>query len=182
MPVPKEHHGGPIPEQSDPITIVTLALDPDSQAHFQALRQQYFPPALNRIAAHLTLFHVLPATQEVQAVLQQEASALRPFTLEVSSVRPLGRGVAYFLESPTLKALQRRLAQSFEDHLSPQDRQGFRPHIVVQNKVDPAEARTLHAVLSAGFKRWQVHAEALEWWNYLGGPWELRERLGFAGA
>lgn len=182
MPVPKEHYGGPVREQATEVTLVTLALDPDSQAHFEAMRQQYFPPALNCIAAHLTLFHALPASQAVQAVLQQEAAALRPFPLEVSSVRTLGRGVAYFLESPELKALHRRLAQSFQDQLSPQDRQGFRPHVVVQNKVNPAEAKALHAVLSAGFKHWQVQAHALEWWNYLGGPWELRERLRFASA
>ena len=188
MPIPKEHHGGPVREGADQVTqvtqvtIVTLALDPENQAHFEALRRQYFPPALNRIGAHLTLFHALPASSEVQAVLQREAAALRPFPLEVSSVRTLGRGVAYFLESPELQALHRRLAQSFHDHLSPQDRQGFRPHVVVQNKVDPAEAKALHAVLSAGFKRRKVQADALAWWNYLGGPWELRERFGFGGA
>ena len=168
-------------QRADQVTIVTLALDPEAQAHFEALRQQYFPSALNRIGAHVTLFHALPATADVRSALEEEAATLRSFSMQVSGVRTLGRGVAYFFESPELKALHRRFAQAFSAYLSAQDRQGFRPHVVVQNKVDPAQARLLHAELSAGFRAWQVEAQGLDWWNYLGGPWELRERFGFAG-
>ena len=182
MPLPNAFDAGRKREASDQVTILTLGLDPEEQARFEALRQRYFPAALNRIGAHLTLFHALPAVDEVGAVLKREATALSPFALEVSGVRTLGRGVAYFLESPELKALHRRLAKAFDEHLKAQDRQGFRPHIVVQNKVDPADARLLHAELSAGFQRWRVGAQALEWWNYLGGPWELRERFEFASS
>jgi hypothetical protein len=102
--------------------------------------------------------------------------------MEVNGVRTLGRGVAYFLESPELKALHRRLAGAFAAHLSAQDKQGFRPHVVVQNKVDPRAARLLHAELSAGFRRRQVMAEGVDWWDYLGGPWRLRERFRFASS
>lgn len=179
MPSRSKLDAGPSHDNADQVTIVTLGLDPEAQTYFEALRQQHFPPALNRIGAHLTLFHALPASEGVREVLQEEAASLRGFAMQVSGVRTLGRGVAYFLESPELKALHRRLTQAFEEHLSPQDRQGFRPHIVVQNKVDPAEARVLHAELSAGFQRRPVQAEALEWWNYLGGPWQLRERFRF---
>ena len=100
--------------------------------------------------------------------------------MQVSGVRTLGRGVAYFFESPELKAVHRRLATAFDEYLSPQDRQGFRPHVVVQNKVDAAKARLLHAELSADFTSWKVDAQTLEWWNYLGGPWSLRESFAFA--
>jgi hypothetical protein len=51
------------------ITILTLQLDPTAQAHFEALRQQHFPPALNHIPAHLTLFHQLPDSDETLALL-----------------------------------------------------------------------------------------------------------------
>ena len=175
-----QNAASPAHEHPGAVTIVTLALDAESQEHFEALRQRYFPAALNRIAAHLTLFHALPATEDIHNVLKEEAETLRAFSLEVSGVRTLGRGVAYFMESPELKALHRRLAGAFAEHLSAQDRQGFRPHVVVQNKVDPHSAKLLHAELSAGFRRWEVAAEGLDWWNYLGGPWQLRKRFRFA--
>ena len=40
--------------------VLTLALDDVSQHRFDIERRRHFPPALNRIPAHLTLFHTLP--------------------------------------------------------------------------------------------------------------------------
>ena len=54
--------------------ILTLALDADSQAHFDALRKQHFPPAINYLAAHLTLFHHLPG-QRVGRTAQRRPAA-----------------------------------------------------------------------------------------------------------
>ena len=41
--------------------ILTLRLDPESQARFDALRRAHFPPERNLLGAHVTLFHALPA-------------------------------------------------------------------------------------------------------------------------
>ena len=135
--------------------------------------------SLNRIAAHLTLFHTLPATDAVRDVLVEETAKLQAFSMRVTAVRSLGRGVAFRLESVDLSALHGRLAKRFAEYLSTQDRQKFQPHVVVQNKVSGAEAKALLAELSAGFVPYEVEAVELEWWDYLGGPWQLRERLGF---
>ncbi len=161
------------------VTLLTLALDEASQQHFESLRQQYFPAALNRIPAHLSLFHALPGDGGVRQVLAEAAAAIAPFPMVVDGVRSMGKGVMYTLASAELLALHRRLAASFAEHLTPQDRQGFRPHIVVQNKVQPAEAKLLLAQLQAGFRRREVRAEGLLWWEYLGGPWRLLERFPF---
>ena len=48
---------------TDPL-ILTLALDDLSFARFDALRREHFPPTLNRIPAHVTLFHHLPGEEE----------------------------------------------------------------------------------------------------------------------
>ena len=53
----------------------------------------------------------------------------------------MGRGVAYRLDSPALPALRRELASEWSKWLTPPDSQRFQPHVTVQNKVDPTEAR-----------------------------------------
>ncbi len=141
----------------------------------------HYPAELNQIAAHLTLFHTLPGTAEVREVLEREAAALAAFPMRVSGVRSLGRGVAYFLESAELLELRRRLVREFEGGLTAQDTQGFRPHVVVQNKVSSEAAKALLGELTTQFQPWQVQAVGLGWWDYLGGPWERRGSFGFGG-
>ena len=160
-------------------TIVTLGMDDDSQAWFEELRQRYYPPALNRIPAHLSLFHALPGDNSVRYALDQSARAAGPFRMQVTGVRSMGRGVLYGLEAPELMRLHRGLVDQFRTYLTPQDKQPLRPHVVVQNKVEPAEAKTLLALLQAGFSAREVEAMGLDWWEYRGGPWRFIERFAF---
>ncbi|WP_419805517.1 2'-5' RNA ligase family protein [Terriglobus sp.] len=161
--------------------VLALALDDAAQQRFDALRQQWFPPARNQIPAHLTLFHTLPETEHVEAVLQAVAQTAATFAMQVGSVRSLGRGVAFFLDSHAAMAVERQLRGAFLEQLTPQDRQGFRPHVVVQNKVEPAVAKETLAMLQAGFTPWECRAVGLDLWRYLGGPWKLLRRFDFAG-
>ena len=159
--------------------VLTLALDDEAQRRFEGERQQHFPPTLNRIPAHLSLFHTLPESDETFAVLQAEAERQQTFALQVSELKSIGKGVAYFLASPDAKALHRSLSDAFAEVLSSQDRQGFRPHVVVQNKVAPQVAQETLAQLQASFAKWQVHAVGLDLWRYLGGPWLHLRRFQF---
>ena len=161
-------------------TIVTLQLDAASQAAFDSLRQTHYPAHLNRIAAHLTLFHALPDTDDVRETLLASSAAQARFSLEVKGLMSLGRGVAYAIESPNLLALHKHLANRLEHYLIPQDKQRFRPHVVVQNKATGPEAKALLAQLTEEFTPRRIEAHGLEWWNYLNGPWELRERFSFS--
>ncbi len=160
-------------------TIVTLALDAPSQAWFDEMREAHYPPALNRIPAHVSLFHALPGDGPVRYALRAAAEAQATFPLQVEGVRSMGRGVMYTLDAPPLLRLHRALAEQFKTFLTPQDKQPLRPHVVVQNKVEPAEAKALLAVLQAGFERRTVEGVGLDWWEYLGGPWRLLERFQF---
>ena len=162
--------------------VLTLALADDAQERFESLRQRWFPPERNQIPAHLTLFHDLPESEKTESVLRAVAEMTASFTMKVSEVRSLGRGVAYFLDSREAKALARHLQSAFLDVLNAQDRQGFRPHVVVQNKVEPAEAKTLLAILQAQFLPRTVNALGLDWWEYQGGPWRHIKRFAFAAA
>ncbi len=163
-------------------TIVTLGMDSEATAWFEAQRQRYYPAALNRIPAHLSLFHALPDDRSVRYALREAARTTATFRMQVTGVRSMGRGVLYALESPDLMRLHGGLAAGFRTYLTPQDKQPLRPHVVVQNKVEPGEAKALLADLAAQFTPREVEAVGLDWWEYLGGPWRLLERFAFRGA
>ena len=163
-------------------TIVTLALEEGMQRWFETQRQAHFPPALNRIPAHVSLFHSLPGDANTRYVLSEASATQKPFALQMDGVRSMGRGVMYTLQSPELMRLHRELAAKFTPFLTPQDKQPLRPHVVVQNKVEPAEAKVLLAQLQAGFARREAAAVGLDWWEYMGGPWRLLERFAFGAS
>jgi len=167
-------------EQIAPL-ILTLQFDERSFAFFDAQRRRYFPPGRNFIPAHLTLFHALPGEQlaKVQQDIEARASDQKPFTLDVTGLRPLGRGVAYALASSELTAMRGHFALIWNDWLKPQDRQNHSPHVTVQNKVDPTQARALLEDLRESFQPFQVTGVALDLWWYRGGPWEKVRSFGF---
>ncbi len=160
--------------------VLTLRLDPESQARFDHLRQLHFPPTRNLIAAHITLFHTLPDDAWITAQLAESVTGQTAFSIGVTGVRSLGKGVAYTLASAPLQALHRSLSQAFLSELTPQDRQRFQPHVVVQNKVTPAAAQALLRSLESAFTPWSIQAIGLDLWHYLGGPWELAQTFLFA--
>ena len=162
--------------------ILTLGLHTDDQARFERLRRLHFPPERNLIPAHVTLFHHLPGAEveAVQATLAERCAAQTAFDVTVTGLRFLGRGVAYELQSPDLVALRRGLAGQWQDWLTLQDRQGYRPHITIQNKATGEAARALRDAMQAGFAPFTVRAEALLLWRYLGGPWQAVGQHPFA--
>ena len=154
--------------------ILTLLMDERSQERFDRLRELHFPPERNYLKAHLTLFHKLPGEREaeISSELRGVCQDREPLTFSVTDLRFLGRGVAYELSSPGLSALRRDLARRWEPWLGAQDRQGFKPHVTVQNKVSPEQARALQKELQATFSPFEVEGLGLSLWRYLGGPWE----------
>lgn len=154
--------------------ILTLALDDAAHTYFNALRRQHFPPKINYLAAHLTLFHHLPglARKEVCEQLRDYCRTRQPLPLQVTGLRSLGRGVAFTLENDELRALHRQLQQTFAAHLTPQDQQKLQPHVTIQNKVEPTAARQLLAQMQADFAPFGAEGTGLHLWAYRNGPWE----------
>ena len=172
-----------MPPDPSPL-ILTLAFHVDDQARFERLRQAHFPPERNLIPAHATLFHHLPGAEldAAQALLGLACGSTDALRVDVTGLRSLGRGVAYVLQSAALATLRASLARAWHDVLTPQDRQGWRPHVTIQNKVAPAEAATLLASMQAAFSPFQVRAEGVDLWRYLGGPWQHLVRVPFTPA
>ena len=171
--------GGPAPAAPAPI-IVTALFGKADAAWFDGLRRAHFPPERNYLDAHVTLFHALPG-EHLPDVSRDLADAAdrTTFDVAVTGVRFLGRGVAIDLDAPELTALRRGLAGAFDPWLTRQDRQWSKPHVTVQNKVEPAVARALHADLAASFVAGTVTARGLGLWHYLGGPWSPEGEFSF---
>jgi hypothetical protein len=125
------------------------------------------------VPAHLTLFHHLPPWIERELATRLAAeTAAPPPPATIAGVIDLGQGTALRVESEALMALRERLADAFQGLLIPQDQAAWRPHITVQNKVEPREARQLQQRLRAGFEPRPLAIRALAAWRYLDGPWE----------
>ena len=154
--------------------IVSLTLVGEDQARLDRLRDAHFPAERNYLAAHVTMFHHLPGHEHdaIGAAVAEACAGLAPFRVRVARLQSLGRGVALGLDSDALIRLRAGLARRWADWLTAQDRQGYRPHVTIQNKVDPKVAKALLAELSAGFAPWEVTATGLSLWWYRGGPWE----------
>lgn len=163
--------------------ILTLRFDAASFARFEAERRRHFSPAGNHIPAHLTLFHHLPGDRhgEIAAELAALAARQTPVPPAETSLRFLGKGTAYAVESPELKRLRSGLAARWSTHLTRQDAQGFRPHITIQNKAAAPVATALFAALSASFVPLEAHAIGLLLWHYRGGPQEAAGQFNFGG-
>ncbi len=169
------------PDQPCPL-IVTLTLDPAAHAKLDALRCTYFPPERLHVGAHVTLFHALPGEREVEIARSLAAACADTarFAVTIAGVRFLGRGVAYSVRSAAASALRERLRGEFADHLTPQDRAPWQPHVTVQNKVAPAAARQTAAKLAGRAPPGPATATGLGLWRYLGGPWQAAASFDFA--
>lgn len=161
--------------------ILTLAIDDRSQAFFDRLREKYFPPERNYLQAHLTLFHHLPGRERsrIENRLAEITQQQDIFTLKVTEVKMIGRGVAYKLESERLMQFHRQLSKAWQAWLTPQDQQKLWPHVTVQNKVEPAKAKALHNKLTGHFEPFTAYGISLKLWTYRGGPWELLQTFSF---
>jgi hypothetical protein len=163
--------------------ILTALLDPPAQARFEALRRAHYPPELNQVPAHVSLFHHLPGSEQaaVKRRLQAVCGPLPPPQVDVIGVKSLGRGVAFRLRSPLLEDVRAELAEGWRTLLIPQDRAGFQAHVTVQNKVSGTEAKATRQALEAGFLPFATRAVAVAVWRYCDGPWQALGQVAFRG-
>jgi hypothetical protein len=167
--------------ESAPI-IVTALFGKADLAWFDALRRAHFPPERNQLEAHLTMFHHLAPSldAELKHRLAGETRSVKQPRAWVAGLISLGGGVAFRIESPELADIRDRLAEAFAPMLMPQDRAGWRPHVTIQNKVPPEQAKALLRALEAEFRSRPVAIAGLASWWYRGGPWAPLSRHMFA--
>ena len=132
--------------------------------------------------AHLTLFGQLPPSAEAELKRRLAFYAATPAPkAAIAGVIDLGGGTALRVESEGLEDIRHDLALALRGLLTSQDSAPWRPHITIQNKVEPREARRLQARLRAGFERRPLAIKGLALWRYLGGRWEPVRTFAFRG-
>ncbi len=146
------------------------------------MRRTHYPPERNRVPAHLSLFRQLPPSLESELNGRLAALAkLVPPKASLAGVIDLGEGTALRVDSDALEDMREELASAFHGLLIPQDSAPWRPHITIQNKVDPREARRLQQRLRADFRPRALAIKGLATWHYLDGPWEPIRDFAFRG-
>ncbi len=168
------------PPRPEPL-ILTAMLDPASQNCFEQQRQRHFPRHLNIVPAHVTLFHHLPGLEQaaVERLVADRCRRQMPAPFTTTGLRFLGGGTAYLLDMPAAAQLRQELAAAWWPWLTAQDRQSWKPHVTVQNKVPADRARQVHAQLLADFAPQNGLVNGLCLWRYMG-HWELLGRHLFA--
>jgi hypothetical protein len=161
---------------------VTALFGPGDDGWLQQLRRDHYPPERNRVPAHLTLFHQLPPSAEAEAGrrLAGCAAAPRP-PAHIAGVMDLGEGTALRIESEGLEAMRWDLADGLAGLLTAQDAGPWTPHVTIQNKVEPKEARRLQSTLRGRYEGRALVLRGLALWRYLGGPWEPVKQFPFRG-
>lgn len=154
--------------------IVTAALERRVHDRLTGERKAHFPAERNFLDAHLTMFHALPPSCESEAasLLKRIANDCKPPRARLSEVISLGRGVAYKVESDDLRRIRDVIADHFHGMLTAQDSQGWRPHITIQNKVKPYEAKALLEQKRETFEPQPLDIIGLSLHSYMDGPWE----------
>ncbi|MEP6983040.1 MAG: 2'-5' RNA ligase family protein [Sphingomicrobium sp.] len=153
--------------------IITAEMAARDLGWLEQLRRAHYPADRNQLPAHLTMFHALPpsAEGEVRRSLGQLATEAAP-RASIEGLMDLGGGVAFRIVSTGLDAIRRRLAADFHGLLSAQDSGGWRPHVTVQNKVSPKDARALLVALEREFRPAPLGIAGLGLHRYLDGAWE----------
>ncbi|HEY6049200.1 MAG TPA: 2'-5' RNA ligase family protein [Sphingomicrobium sp.] len=162
--------------------IVTAEIAASDFARLDRLRRHHYPPERNQVPAHLTMFRTLPPSAEAELRSRLSAAARQPAPrASIEGLLDLGGGVAFRVVSPGLDRIRSELARDLEGLLTPQDWGGWRPHITIQNKVQPKTARALIAELERDFAPRPLEIHGLGLHRYLGGAWEQLAVYPFRG-
>jgi hypothetical protein len=153
--------------------IVTAEIGQPELGWLDGLRRAHYPPQRNQLTAHLTMFHALPPSAEMEVRSRLKAFSAEPCpAATIEGLMNLGGGVAFRIVSPDLERVRHELAEDFHGLLTAQDSAGWRPHVTIQNKVAPKAARALKTALELDFRPRSLTISGLGLYRYLGGPWE----------
>ncbi|KAL1297314.1 hypothetical protein AAFC00_004865 [Neodothiora populina] len=174
------------------VYVLTFLTSKSHHDTMTSLRKKYFPPHLNKLDAHLTLFHALPGdalSSDIIPTLQSVARSTSPFPLNASRPFMLGKhGIA--IAVPKTKGgepaaqIHETLQAEWMEMLSPQDaaKGGFRAHYTVMNKVDDESVvQKGFEEIKGGWEGCEGVVEGLSLFRYERGRWVRFEDYKFEG-
>lgn len=165
--------------------VLTLRTEREFHQRINRLRKQYFPSELNKIGAHITLFHALPGSQlttiiaDITSLVHTESS----FTIRTIEPIKMSHGIALNANSQDAHRLWDMLAQKWgpmgANFLSKQD-QHFNAHYTIQNKVEKDVAQKSWEEVTERFKSDQGRAIGFTLYKYLKrGNWRYQQAFTF---
>lgn len=137
--------------QHGPSHVLTLHTDKAHHASMTKLRNTYFPPKLNKLDAHITLFHALPGekldTELIPAIKgivsgtkSYRIRATGPFRLKAGVGISVADDIEYANKGKNGRNMTRiihaELRKKWGNWLSDQDSRPVRAHYTVMNKVN----------------------------------------------
>ncbi|KAF2163265.1 hypothetical protein M409DRAFT_37287 [Zasmidium cellare ATCC 36951] len=179
--------------QADEEAVYVLTLLTDKRLHerMTAIRNQYFPKRINKLAAHLTLFHALPESRlesNIIPLLKEVTAKTSPFAIKADKPFRLKKGFAVSVSSriggTQAKQIHQVLQDEWqrEDFLSEQDAGGCRLHYTLMNKVDEeVEISKAYDDLLDHWRPESGNAEGLAVWKYDRGFWRWYKSFNFGG-
>jgi len=182
-----------IPRTSSPeksVYVLTFLTDERLHRTMTELRKEYFPPKLNKLDAHLTLFHALPGSKLEETIiphLEQTAASTAPFHIMAATPFKLTKGIAVGLPKSAggddTRSFHAQLRRDWQDVLSEQDAGGFAAHYTVMNKVDDrSTVKRAFEQVEDSFRACSGTVEGVTLWRYDRGNWEWFRDFKFEGS
>lgn len=172
-----------VPRTTSPekdVYVLTFLTDSKHHKTMTQWRKDYFPARLNRLDAHLTLFHALPGSKLDDAIiptLEATANSTEQFHVLAATPFKLKHGIAIGVPKTaggtTARDVHAKLKNEWQPFLSDQDAGGFAAHYTIMNKVDnPKEVDSAFAEVEQNFKACPGTIEGLSLWRYDRSRWE----------
>ncbi|KAK5952721.1 hypothetical protein OHC33_006313 [Knufia fluminis] len=152
-----------------PSYVLSLWTDRAHNDSMNSLRKTYFPPKLNKIPAHITLFHALPGSKlesDVLPAIRHIASRTPPYRVRATNPMRLSHGVGIKVADDIdhandstrgrnmTRIVHAELRKKWGEWLSEQDSTPPRFHYTVMNKVNNERVvEQALAQLEESFKR-----------------------------
>lgn len=158
--------------------VLTLQTDAALHEAITSLRNRYFPSELNKLSAHLTLFHALPGSRlesHIAPVLQNITQEINAYPIATEEPFRLKRGIGITVSDvgKHTATIYRHLQNKWHDFLSKQDGRPLKLHYTIMNKVaDDRHVETALREICESFCKQSGHAVGLALWTYDRGWWK----------
>lgn len=169
------------------VYVLTFLTDTKHHDILTGMRKKYFPPKLNKLDAHLTLFHALPGSKledEILPVLQDVAGSTRQFQILAATPFRLRKGIAIGVPKShggeDARTVHSKLKCQWQSFLSDQDAGGFAAHYTIMNKVD--DGKEVDKAFQDVEEQWKPcggTAMGLSLWRYERGYWKWQSNFDF---
>ncbi|KAF7189542.1 hypothetical protein HII31_09182 [Pseudocercospora fuligena] len=175
--------------EEEQLYVLTILTDKPLHERMTDLRKKYFPKKINKVAAHLTLFHALPGSRlesHIIPTIQDVTRKTSAFRVEATELFRLKKGFAISVSEQNggrqSKQVHRALQAPWkqEGFLSQQDAGGCRVHYTLMNKVDDElEIQNAYDEAAGAWKGDSGMAEGLALWKYDRGFWRWYRAFNF---